>query len=61
MCHHTYIEGMHAESFFMPESALEELSKTTASYMQQLPEDLLIPSYNLRLLDSIGKGECFTS
>ena len=47
---------MHAESF-MPEAALEELTKATAAYADQLPEDMLISSYNLRLLDSIGTGK----
>lgn len=47
---------MRAESF-MPEAALEELTKTTAAYADQLPEDMLISSYNLRLLDSIGTGK----
>ena len=55
--HHTYfIRGMRAESF-MPEAALEELTKTTAAYGNQLPEDMLISSYDLRLLDSIGTGK----
>ena len=47
---------MRAESF-MPEAALEELTKATAAYADQLPEDMLISSYNLRLLDSIGTGK----
>lgn len=55
--HHTYfIRGMRAESF-MPEAALEELTKATAAYADQLPEEMLISSYNLRLLDSIGTGK----
>ena len=47
---------MRAESF-LPEAALEELTKATAAYADQLPEDMLISSYNLRLLDAIGTGK----
>ena len=47
---------MRAETF-MPEAALEELTKATAAYADQLPEDMLISSYNLRLLDAIGTGK----
>jgi len=56
--HHTYyVRGMFTETPSMPESAIEEFSKTAASYVQQIPEDLLIPSYKLHLLDSIGQGK----
>ena len=47
---------MFTETPSMTESAIEEFSKT-ASYMQQIPEDLFIPSYKLHLLDSIGQGK----
>jgi len=53
--HHTYyVRGMFTETPSMTESAIEKFSKTAASYVQQ---DLFIPSYKLRLLDSIGQGK----